>query len=157
MRGKSFYKQVEVLPDSVYQSLVVAKFINYVMRCGKKAKAQKIVYDSFKIIEKNTKKKPLDLFNDALKNIGPYVEVRSKRVGGANYQVPVEVSKKRRIALAMRWLLDIARSAKGKSMAMSIADELILASQGKGDAVKKREDIHKMAEANKAFAHFSQR
>ncbi|MDD3773989.1 MAG: 30S ribosomal protein S7 [Patescibacteria group bacterium] len=157
MRGKSSYKQVEVLPDPIYQAEVVAKFINYVMRDGKKAKAQKIVYNSFKIIEKNTKKKPLDVFNDALKNVGPYVEVRSKRVGGANYQVPVEVSKRRRLALAMRWLLDIARSTKGKSMAECIANELILASQEKGDAVKKREDIHKMAEANKAFAHFSSR
>ena len=157
MRGKSSYKQAEVSPDPIYQSEVVAKFINYVMREGKKAKAQKIVYNSFKIIEKITKKKPLDVFNDALKNVGPYVEVRSKRVGGANYQVPVEVSKRRRLALAMRWLLDIARATHGKSMAENIANELILASQEKGSAVKKREDIHKMAEANKAFAHFSQR
>jgi small subunit ribosomal protein S7 len=157
MRGKSSYKQAEILPDPIYHSEVVAKFINYVMKNGKKSKAQNIVYQSFEIIAQKTKKKPLDVFNDALKNVGPYLEVRSKRVGGANYQVPVEVSKKRRLALAMRWLLAIARATKGQTMAQKIANELILASEEKGEAVKKREDIHKMAEANKAFAHFSSR
>jgi len=157
MRGKSFYKSQEVQPDPIYNSQTVAKFINYVMKDGKKTKAQKIVYSSFDIINKKTKKKSLDVFNDALKNVGPYLEVKSKRVGGANYQVPTEVSKTRRMVLAMRWILDAARSTKGKAMAAKIATELILASENKGDAVKKREDIHKMAEANKAFAHFSQR
>jgi len=157
MRGKSIYKSQEVQSDPIYDSQTVAKFINYVMKDGKKTKAQKIVYSSFDIINKKTKKKSLDVFNDALKNVGPYLEVKSKRVGGANYQVPTEVSKTRRMVLAMRWILDAARSTKGKAMAAKIATELILASENKGDAVKKREDIHKMAEANKAFAHFSQR
>jgi len=157
MRGKTTYKKLEIKPDPLYNSLTVAKFINYVMEGGKKAKAQRIVYNSFEIITKKRKKKAIDVFSDALKNVGPYLEVRSKRVGGANYQVPVEVPKNRRIALAMRWILGVVHSAKGKSTAEKIADELVLASLNKGEAVKKKEDIHKMAEANKAFAHFSQR
>jgi small subunit ribosomal protein S7 len=145
------------MPDPIYNSQIVAKFINYVMKDGKKSKAQKIVYNSFDIIAQRTKKKPLDIFNEALKNVGPYLEVKSKRVGGANYQVPTEVSKNRRMVLAMRWILAIVRNTKGKATADKIADELILASEEKGEAVKKREDIHKMAEANKAFAHFSKK
>lgn len=157
MRGTNNFKRLEIMPDPIYNSQIVAKFINYVMKDGKKSKAQKIVYNSFDIIAQRTKKKPLDIFNEALKNVGPYLEVKSKRVGGANYQVPTEVSKNRRMVLAMRWILAIVRNTKGKATADKIADELILASEEKGEAVKKREDIHKMAEANKAFAHFSKK
>jgi len=157
MRGKVIYKKRATLPDPTYHSILVAKFINYVMRKGKKTKAQKIVYKSFDIMGKKTKKKPLDVFEQALKNVGPYLEVRSRRVGGANYQVPQEVSRARRMTLAMRWLLDAARAQKGKAMYKKLATQLILASENKGDAVKKKEDIHKMAEANKAFAHFARR
>ncbi len=156
MRGKRKYKTHPVQPDPRYNSELVAKFINYVMRKGKKAKAQKIVYKAFDIIEKKTKKKALDVFEEALRNVGPYLEVISRRVGGANYQVPVEVPKKRRIALAMRWILEVARSRKGKPMEEKLAEELILASQGKGEAVKKKEEMHKIAEANRAFAHYAQ-
>ena len=157
MRGTNNFKRLEIMPDPIYNSQIVAKFINYVMKDGKKSKTQKIVYNSFDIIAQRTKKKPLDIFNEALKNVGPYLEVKSKRVGGANYQVPTEVSKNRRMVLAMRWILAIVRNTKGKATADKIADELILASEEKGEAVKKREDIHKMAEANKAFAHFSKK
>ncbi|MCD6421792.1 30S ribosomal protein S7 [bacterium] len=156
MRGKRKYKTHPVQPDPRYNSELVAKFINYVMRKGKKAKAQKIVYKAFDIIEKKTKKKALDVFEEALRNVGPYLEVISRRVGGANYQVPVEVPKKRRIALAMRWILEVARSRKGKPMEEKLAEELILASQGKGEAVRKKEEMHKIAEANRAFAHYAQ-
>ena len=156
MRGKAKYKVKPIEPDPKYHSELVAKFINYVMRKGKKAKAQKIVYKAFEIIEKKTKKKALDIFEQALKNVGPYLEVKSRRVGGANYQVPVEVPRKRRIALAMRWILEVVRSRKGKPAEVKLAEELILAAQGKGEAVRKKEEMHRMAEANKAFAHYAQ-
>jgi small subunit ribosomal protein S7 len=125
------------------------------MRKGKKLKAQNIVYKAFELIQKKTKKKPLEIFEQALKNVGPYLEVRPRRVGGANYQVPQEVPKARRIALAMRWILEVSRKEKGKPMYKKLANELILAAEGKGEAVKKKEEMHKMAEANKAFAHFA--
>ncbi len=156
MRGKAKFKLHPIQPDPKYHSELVAKFINYVMRKGKKAKAQKIVYRAFEIIEQKTKKKALDIFEQALKNVGPYLEVKSRRVGGANYQVPVEVPRKRRIALAMRWILEVVRSRKGKPAEVKLAEELILAAQGKGDAVRKKEEMHRMAEANKAFAHYAQ-
>jgi len=155
MRGPSRYKKREIKPDPLYHSELVAKFINYVMRKGKKLKAQNIVYKAFELIQKKTKKKPLEIFEQALKNVGPYLEVRPRRVGGANYQVPQEVPKARRIALAMRWILEVSRKKKGKPMYKKLANELILAAEGKGEAVKKKEEMHKMAEANKAFAHFA--
>jgi len=155
MRGKVRYKRQPVVSDPKFKSEVVAKFVNYLMRKGKKSKAQNIVYKSFALIEKRTKKKSLDIFEKALKNVGPYLEVKSRRIGGANYQVPMEVPRKRRLSLAMRWILDIARNKKGKSMYEKLAEEMILASQNRGDAVRKKEETHKMAEANRAFAHFA--
>ena len=145
-----------VKPDSVYNSVDLGRFINYIMLDGKKETARKIVYGAMDIIkEKVTDKEPLEVFEAALKNAGPVTEVRSRRVGGANYQVPVEVRPSRQKSLAMRWIIDSARSKKGKEMKFFLADELILAASGDGEAVKKRENVHKMAEANKAFAHFA--
>ena len=142
-------------PDRVYNSQQVAKFINHVMLDGKKTVAEKIVYGAFDIIKEKTKEEPLEVFELALKNVGPLTEVRSRRVGGANYQVPREVRPERRVALAMRWILDTARKGKGTPMHKRLAEEFILASKNEGEAVKKRENTHKMAEANKAFAHFA--
>lgn len=143
-------------PDSVYNSQVLAKFINNIMLDGKKETARKIVYGALDIIkEKNADKEPLEVFEAALKNAGPSTEVRSRRVGGANYQVPVPVRPERQLALAMRWIINGARSKKGKDMKFFLADELLLAAAGEGEAVKKKENVHKMAEANKAFAHFA--
>ena len=143
-------------PDLLYNSEKVGKFINYVMWDGKKTIAQKIVYDAFDIIKKKEKvEDPLSVFEAAIKNVGPLMEVRSRRVGGANYQVPREVRPERRIALAYRWIIEAARKKKGRPMAERLAEEIILASKEEGDAVKKRENTHKMAEANKAFAHFA--
>ncbi|MCI5051269.1 MAG: 30S ribosomal protein S7 [Candidatus Pacebacteria bacterium] len=143
-------------PDSVYNSFTVSKFINNIMLDGKKETARKIVYGAFDIIkEKETDKEPLEVFEAALKNAGPSTEVRSRRVGGANYQVPVPVRPERQLALAMRWIINGARSKKGKEMKVFLADELLLAAAGEGEAVKKKENVHKMAEANKAFAHFA--
>lgn len=143
-------------PDSVYNSQKVSRFINYVMLDGKKTVAEKIVYGAFDIIKEKTENpNPLEIFDLALKNASPTMEVRSRRVGGANYQVPVEVRADRRQQLAMRWIINGARSGKGRSMAQLLADELITASNGEGAAVKKKEDMMRMAEANKAFAHLA--
>ncbi len=143
-------------PDALYNSALLSRFINYVMLDGKKETARKIVYGALDIIkEKQSGKEPLEVFEAALKNAGPSTEVRSRRVGGANYQVPVPVRPERQQALAMRWIITGARSKKGKDMKFFLADELILAAQGEGEAVKKKENVHKMAEANKAFAHFA--
>ena len=139
--------------DPVYQNILVGRFINQVMRNGKKNTAQSVVYGAFKKIEKEQKQEPVLVFESAIKNVAPDLEVRSKRVGGANYQVPVEVRGERKITLAMRWILNAARSKKGKAMAEKLAEELVLASQNDGSAVKKRQDVQRMAEANKAFAH----
>jgi small subunit ribosomal protein S7 len=142
--------------DDKYNSEKVGKFINHLMLDGKKSVATRVVYDAFEIIkEKEKVENPLEVFETALKNISPMVEVRSRRVGGANYQVPREVRPERRLYLGMTWLLNSARSGKGKPMAKKLAEEIILASKGEGEAVKKRENTHKMAEANKAFAHFA--
>lgn len=153
MRGKGEYKR-KTSPDPKFFSGTLAKFINQVMRCGKKSTAQRVVYGSFEIIKEKTKKDPLEIFDTALKNIMPVVEVKSRRIGGANYQIPVEVRGDRRLALAMRWLIGAAREKKGKPMAVKLADEVIAASQKQGAAIAKREDMHRMAEANRAFAHF---
>ena len=144
-----------ILPDPIYNDLVVAKFINYIMIGGKKSVAEKIVYDCFSIIKKKEKvESPIDIFKKALKNASPMVEVKSKRIGGATYQVPIEVPENRRLALAMRWIISFARSRKGNSMVDRLSAELISASKNEGSSIKKKEDTHKMADANKAFAHF---
>ena len=144
----------DVLPDPIYKSKVVTKLINSLMKDGKKGIAQTILYDAFDMIKEKTGEAPMDVFNKALSNIKPALEVKSRRVGGANYQVPVEVKANRSQALAMRWLVQYARLRGGHSMAENLANEIIDASNGVGAAVKKREDTHKMAEANKAFAHY---
>jgi small subunit ribosomal protein S7 len=143
-------------PDFMYNSQKLEKFINYTMWSGKKETARKIMYKAFDVIkEKTGNPNPLEVFDLAMKNAGPLTEVRSKRIGGANYQVPREVRPERRLALAMRWIRDAARAKKGSEMYLKLADELIAASKNEGSAIKKKEDTHKMAEANKAFAHFA--
>jgi len=154
MKKKNKAKRV-ILPDSVYNNVAVAKFINHVMKEGKKEKAKKIVYGAFDIIKEKTKKDPLEIFDLAIKNSRPLLEVRPKRVGGATYQVPRPVPIERGTTLAMRWILEAARSKKGKSMKEKLFEELIEAAENKGAAVKKKEDVHRMAEANRAFAHFA--
>ena len=144
----------EILPDPKFGNITLAKFMNHVMVSGKKSVAERIVYGALDIVEERLKKSPVEVFEEALDNVAPLVEVKSRRVGGATYQVPVEVRPSRRTALAMRWLVDYARARGEKSMAQRLAGELIYAVQSKGGAVKKREDVHRMAEANKAFSHF---
>ena len=144
----------EILPDPKYGNVTLAKFMNHVMVSGKKSVAEKIVYGAMTMVEERLKRDPVEVFQEALDNVAPMVEVKSRRVGGATYQVPVEVRPSRRTALAMRWLVDYARSRGEESMPQRLAGELIDAVQGKGGAVKKREDVHRMAEANKAFSHF---
>ena len=144
----------EVLPDPKFKSQILAKFINHVMESGKKAVAERIVYGALDIVEERRKGDPLEVFETALDSIRPMVEVKSRRVGGATYQVPVEVRPSRRTALAMRWLVDASRKRGEKSMAQRLAGEIMDATEGKGSAIKKREDVHRMAEANKAFSHY---
>lgn len=146
----------EVGPDPVYQSFKVAKLMNYIMRSGKKEIARRTVYGALDIIKEKLKtENPVETFEEAVKNTAPQMEVRSRRVGGANYQVPVEVRPERRLALSLRWMVEAARSKKGKPIMEKLAEEIISASKNEGEAVKKRENTHKMAEANKAFAHFA--
>tara|TARA_Y100000590_G_scaffold29186_1_gene32654 strand:+ start:1523 stop:1993 length:471 start_codon:yes stop_codon:yes gene_type:complete len=154
MSRKNRAPQREIYQDSRYQSLVLSKFINFVMYDGKKTTAEKIIYDALEQIKTKTKEDPIKIFNDAINNIRPNLEVRSRRVGGATYQVPVEVKTKRSQTLAMRWLLEATRKRKNKSMSEKLFNELMDAYQRKGSAIKKREDTHKMAESNKAFAHY---
>jgi len=144
----------EVLPDPKYGNVTLAKFMNHVMVSGKKSVSEKIVYGALDIVHEKLKRDPIEIFDEALESISPLVEVKSRRVGGATYQVPVEVRPSRRIALSMRWLVEYARGRGEKSMRQRLAGEIIDASQGKGNAVKKREDVHRMAEANKAFSHY---
>ena len=144
----------EVLPDPKYKSVEVAKFMNVLMEAGKKSVAERIVYGAFEAINRRGGKDPLEVFTQALQNSRPMVEVKSRRVGGANFQVPVEVRPVRRMALAMRWLREAARKRGEKSMGQRLAAELMDAAEGRGGAVKKREEVHRMAEANKAFSHF---
>ena len=144
----------EILPDPKFASTEVAKFINVLMDSGKKSVAERIIYGAFESIAKKGGKDPLEVFTQALSNSRPMVEVKSRRVGGANFQVPVEVRPVRRTALAMRWLREAARKRGEKSMGQRLAAQLIEASEGRGGAVKKREEVHRMAEANKAFSHF---
>ena len=144
----------KVLPDPVYGDEMVTRFTNIIMLEGKKAVAEDIVYGAFASIEERTREEPLKVFHRAIENCQPVVEVKSRRVGGANYQVPVEVRPQRRVSLAMRWLVDYARERAGKTMQEKLANELIEAYHQRGNAVKKRDDVHRMAEANKAFAHY---
>lgn len=153
MRKRQAVKR-DVLPDSLYNSKVVTKLINQIMRDGKKGTAQRIVYRAFEIVKEKTGEDVMVVFDRAMENIKPALEVKSRRVGGANYQVPVEVKADRAQTLAFRWIAQYARLRSGKSMAEKLANELIDASNGTGASVKKREDTHKMAEANKAFAHY---
>mgnify|MGYP001206058555 CR=1 FL=1 len=144
----------KIYPDPKYGSIVISKFINSIMYDGKKSQAEKIMYDALERIKKKNNDDPLKIFNSAIQNVKPNLEVRSRRVGGATYQVPVEVKSNRGQALALRWLLEATRKRKNKTMSEKLYFELLDASQNKGSAIKKREDTHKMAESNKAFAHF---
>jgi len=153
-RRKKREKRI-IPPDFVYNNIVVSKFINQVMKKGKKTIARKIVYGAFDIIKEKTKKEPLEVFEKAISNVSPFLELKPKRVGGATYQIPTEVREERKLALAIRWILNAARAKKGKPMKEKLSEELILASNNEGAAIKKKADIHRMAEANRAFAHFA--
>ncbi len=154
MRGKRAPRR-DITPDPKFNSTLIAKFINHIMQRGKKSVAQAIVYGAFEIVKEKGGQDPLTVFDAAMKNVAPILEVKSKRVGGANYQIPIEVRGERRIALAMRWIIGAAKSKKGRAMKDKLAQELLDASANTGDAVKKRADVHRMAEANRAFAHFA--
>jgi len=154
MPRRGFVPKREVLPDPVYGSVVVAKLINNIMYDGKKGVAQKIVYDAFDIVKEKTGKEPLDAFSEALENIMPKLEVKARRVGGANYQVPMEVRPERRQTLGLRWLTEYSRKRNEKYMSERLAGEIMDAINETGGAVKKRDDTHKMADANRAFAHY---
>jgi len=153
-RSKKKSKRI-IPPDAVYNNVTVQKLVNQIMKRGKKTAARKIVYGAFDVIKEKTKKEPLDVFETAIKNASPLLEIKPKRVGGATYQVPREVRGDRQLFLAMRWIIQAARSKKGKPMKEKLAEELISASNNEGSAIKKREDTHRMAEANRAFAHFA--
>lgn len=144
----------ELVVDPIYNSKIVTQLINVIMTNGKKSVAQKIVYNSFKIVEEKTKQVPLEIFEKAIANITPQLEIKTRRIGGANYQVPIEVSAVRKITLAIRWLVSYAKARHGNSMQDKLAAEIIDAAAGNGSAIKKRDEIHRMAEANKAFAHY---
>ena len=144
----------DILPDPKYGNVEVSKFVNVIMTSGKKSVAERIVYGAFDVIAQKSGKDPIEVFTAAINNVKPIVEVKSRRVGGANYQVPVEVRPARRVALSMRWIREAARKRSEKSMDLRLANELLEASEGRGAAMKKREEVHRMAEANKAFSHF---
>lgn len=155
MRGGTKRNRIITLPDERYNSVTVSQLINKLMMDGKKATARTLVYDAIERLGEATKRPPVEALEVSLKNVAPIVEVRSKRIGGATYQVPMEVRPERKMALAMRWIIKAARDRQGKSMAEFLKDELLDAYNNTGTAIKKREDVHKMAEANKAFAHFA--
>lgn len=157
MRRKKAHKKQEHQPDSIYSSVAVARFINYLMKDGKKSVAEKVMYDALNTIGKETKQEPLQVFEKALENVTPMMEVASRRIGGANYQIPIEVRPERKFFLAGRWIIDAAKSRKGKPIAKRIAEEIILAAKNEGEAIKKKQNVHRMAEANRAFAHFARR
>lgn len=155
-RRKRVYKNKKYLkPDAKFGNIVLAKFINHLMRDGKKSVAEGVVYDALDIVSSKTKNDPMMVFDTAIRNVSPLLEVKARRIGGANYQVAIEVRGDRKEALAMRWLRDAARSRSGKGMAAKLAGEIIDASNKEGGAMKKREDVHKMAESNRAFSHFA--
>jgi len=154
MRKKRVYKKFHK-PDLEYSRIDLGRFVNYVMQDGKKSTAERIVYDAFKKIKEVTKEDPIKVFEKALENTAPLLEVKSRRVGGANYQVPMEVRPERKFVLSLRWIIGAARAKKGKAMASKLAEELMLAAKNEGTAIKKKQDMHRMAEANRAFAHFA--
>lgn len=154
MRGKRVPKR-KINPDPKYNRTDTAKFINYIMRKGKKTVAQKVVYSAFELIKEKTKRDGVQTFQQAVKKVGPAVEVRGRRIGGANYQIPFPVRDQRRFTLACRWMIEAAKNTKGRTMKEKLADILIQSAKGEGPAVKKRQDVQKMAEANRAFAHFA--
>ncbi|TRZ52094.1 30S ribosomal protein S7 [bacterium] len=153
MRRKRAEKRIRV-PDFKYNDILVGRFVNSIMKDGGKLTAQKILYKSFDIIEEKTKSNPLEVFTKAVNNVMPAIEVKSRRVGGSNYQIPTEVRPDRRVALAIKWLLTYSRARSEKTMSQRLANELMAAAVGEGSSVKKKDDVHRMAEANKAFAHF---
>ena len=153
MRRRSAERR-SATPDPVYNDVIVSRFINYVMLDGKKSVAQRIVYDAFDIIEERGEEPGIEVFKKAINNVSPLVEVRSRRVGGATYQVPIEVRPDRRVALAFRWIIQYAHARHDRSMANRLANELMAAAKGEGGSIKKKDDTHRMAESNKAFAHF---
>jgi small subunit ribosomal protein S7 len=153
LRRKQAEKR-ERIPDRRYNDILVGRFVNNIMKRGLKQKAENVLYDAFELIKERLNDDPLEVFRKAVNNVQPVLEVRSRRVGGSNYQVPTEVRPERRIALAIKWILTYARERAGKSMSEKLAGELISAANNEGNAVKKKEDVHRMAEANKAFAHF---
>lgn len=165
MAGRITYSEQQLRPDPKHNDLVVAKFVNCLMKDGKKSVAQRVMYDAFDLIDQRLEQSPaaaedrpenaLAVFHMAVENVKPYVEVRSKRIGGANYQVPIQVKRNRQQSLAFRWILDAARGERGRPMAQRLADELIAAAKGEGKAMTTRDQTHRMAEANKAFAHFA--
>ncbi len=154
MRGKKAQKR-QIAPDPKFGNVQLAKFINYVMLDGKKTTAQRVMYDALQIVSEKTKQDALQIFDTAIKNVMPSLEVKSRRVGGANYQIPMPVRGDRRMVLAFRWIINSARNKKGRPMAQRLADEFIAAANNEGDAIKKKQDVQKMAEANRAFAHFA--
>lgn len=154
-RGHIKLKHRELEPDSKYESFTLSRFANYIMLNGKKSVAERIIHIAIEEAAKILNAEPLDILDQVLRNVGPLVEVKSKRIGGANYQIPVEVGKERRETLAMRWIIDVARKANGKPMGLKMATEFVNAYNGEGSAMKKKEETHRMAEANKAFAHFA--
>lgn len=154
-RGNTKIKKHFIEPESKFGSVIIARFINYIMIDGKKSLAQKIAYEALDTASKKLKVKEVELFEQVIANVGPMVEIKGKRIGGANYQVPVEVGRDRKNVLAMRWIIEVAKKKKGKRMAERLAGEIIDAYNKEGAAIKKREDTHRMAEANKAFAHFA--
>ncbi len=153
-RRKKIKKRI-ITPDLIYDNIIVAKLINYIMRKGKKSVARKIVYGAFDILKEKTKKDPIEVFEAAIRNTSPSLEVKPRRIGGATYQIPREVRGERKIALAMRWIIKASKSKKGRPMKDRLAEELLNAANNTGWAVKRKEDTHRMAEANRAFAHFS--
>jgi len=154
MSRRGLIPKREVLPDPIFQSQMVTKFVNNVMRQGKKSTAERIFYDAMEVIRERTQEDPMKVFKKAVENVKPGVEVKSRRVGGSTYQVPVEVRPSRKLALSMRWLIDSSQSRGEKTMKLRLANELLDAANGRGAAMKKKEDTHRMAEANKAFAHY---
>mgnify|MGYP001577858670 FL=1 len=157
MRGKKAYKKKEHKPDPIYTSVAVSRFINYLMKDGKKSVAEKVMSDALSAVAKETKEEPLQIFEKALENVTPLMEVSSRRIGGANYQIPIEVRPERKFFLASRWIIGAAKTRKGKPMAEKLAEEILLAAKNEGEAIKKKQNVHRMAEANRAFAHFARR
>ena len=157
MRRKKAYKKKEHKPDPIHSSVAVTRFINYLMKDGKKSVAEKVMSDALSAVAKETKEEPLLIFEKALENVTPMMEVSSRRIGGANYQIPIEVRPERKFFLASRWIIGAAKTRKGKPMAEKLAEEILLAAKNEGEAVKKKQNVHRMAEANRAFAHLARR